>query len=132
MQTFIKNESGTAAVSIDGNALGIVEKNPFGGTNQAYGRFSRSELEQIRDAITAELDRTAEPAPLHFPTNVGNAGNQPYKTACGEPGNSTIYQRQVTCPACLEALKSVQVREVPEGTWITTPGHPVSQFIPNE
>lgn len=88
MQTFIKNEAGTAAFSIDGTTLGVVAKDPFGGPNdQAYATFSRSELEQIRDAITAELTRTA-------------AG--------------------------------VEVREVPEGTWFTTPGRAVSEFIPND
>jgi hypothetical protein len=133
METFIRTTAGTAAASIHGNTLGIVAKDPVdGSTVQAYATFSRSELEQIRDAITEQLNRTAEPAPLHMATNVGNAGNQPYKTACGEPGNSTIYFRQVTCPACIEALRTREVREVPEGTWITTPGRAVSEFIPNE
>lgn len=87
MQTFIKNAAGTAAASIDGNTLGIVAKDPFGGPNeQAYATFSRSELEQIRDAITAQLDQTAD---------------------------------------------GVEVREVADGTWITRPGHAVSEFIPN-
>jgi len=87
MQTFITNQVGTAGLSIDGNTLGIVGRNQFGGTNQAYGTFSRSELEQIRDAITEQLARTAD---------------------------------------------DVEVREVPEGTWVTTPGRAVSDFIPNE
>jgi hypothetical protein len=61
VQTFIKNEAGTAAASIDGNTLGIVAKDPVeGSTVQAYATFSRSELEQIRDAITEQLNRTAD------------------------------------------------------------------------
>jgi hypothetical protein len=60
VQTFIKNEAGTAAFSIDGATLGVVARDPFGGSNdQAYATFSRSELEQIRDAISEELARTA-------------------------------------------------------------------------
>jgi hypothetical protein len=60
METFIKNEAGTAAFSVAGTTLGVVAKDPFGGPNDsAFGTFSRSELEQIRDAITEELNRTA-------------------------------------------------------------------------